>query len=178
MIVVCMTVWAPQGATAQSLEARNVHIEGNDEGWFVDADFSIDLGPALRDAVERGVPLYFVVDGEVRRRRWYWLDERTTAPALTVRLTYNALLRQYRLQAGAEGLAQRFDDLDDALRALGTVRGWRIGDRAAIQKGERYIVSVRMRLDGSQLPKPFQLTAITSRDWSLQAEWWRVPVQP
>jgi len=30
-----------------------------------------------------------------------------------------------------------------------------------------------LRLDASQLPKPFQINALASRDWSLQSEWYR-----
>ena len=35
---------------------------------------------------------------------------------------------------------------------------------------------VRMRLDVSQLPKPFQVNAITSREWNLASDWREVPV--
>jgi hypothetical protein len=35
---------------------------------------------------------------------------------------------------------------------------------------------VRMRLDVSQLPKPFQVNAITSREWSLASDWRDVAV--
>ena len=33
--------------------------------------------------------------------------------------------------------------------------------------------SLRMRLDTAQLPKPFQLNAIASRDWTLASDWHR-----
>ena len=32
-----------------------------------------------------------------------------------------------------------------------------------------------MRLDVTQLPKPFQVNALTSRDWNLSSEWQRWP---
>jgi hypothetical protein len=35
-----------------------------------------------------------------------------------------------------------------------------------------------MRLDTAQLPRPFQIGAITSRDWTLVSEWRNVPVRP
>jgi hypothetical protein len=34
-----------------------------------------------------------------------------------------------------------------------------------------------MRLDVTQLPKPFQLNALTSRDWNLASEWRRWPLR-
>jgi hypothetical protein len=35
-----------------------------------------------------------------------------------------------------------------------------------------------MRLDTSQLPRPFQISVITSRDWTLASEWRNVPIRP
>jgi hypothetical protein len=35
-----------------------------------------------------------------------------------------------------------------------------------------------MRLDVSQLPKPFQVNAITSREWSLASDWREMPLPP
>ena len=35
-----------------------------------------------------------------------------------------------------------------------------------------------MRLDVSQLPRPFQVSAMTERDWNLQGEWKRFPFNP
>jgi hypothetical protein len=33
-----------------------------------------------------------------------------------------------------------------------------------------------MRLDTSQLPKPFQINALTNRDWTLASDWRNVNV--
>jgi len=37
-----------------------------------------------------------------------------------------------------------------------------------LERGTRYDVSVRLRLDVNQLPKPFQVNALASRDWHLR----------
>jgi hypothetical protein len=42
----------------------------------------------------------------------------------------------------------------------------------------RYEAAVRLRLDTTQLPKPFQISALTSRDWSLQSDWVRWSFTP
>jgi hypothetical protein len=41
-----------------------------------------------------------------------------------------------------------------------------------------YQAAVRMRLDVSQLPKPFQITAFGSREWNLSSDWHRFAVTP
>jgi hypothetical protein len=41
-----------------------------------------------------------------------------------------------------------------------------------------YQAGIRMRLDTTQLPKPFQLNAIASRDWTLASDWHRWMITP
>lgn len=162
---------------AEPLQVLRASLEPSSDGeaWLLSADFAIELNARLVDAVNRGVPLYFVVDFALVRPRWWWFDERTVELSRTWRLAYHALTRQYRL--AVEGLQQRFDTLDDALAALARVRGWRVIDRERARDAA-FMASVRMRLDMSQLPKPFQVSAITERDWNLQSEWKAFPFRP
>ena len=148
--------------------------EGAEPGIVVDAEFEFDLPWALEDAVNRGVALYFVVEFELYRERWYWFDRRVAAQSLTYRLTYSPLTRQYRLARGT--LALPYDTLDDALASLRRIRGWKVLERGMLRPDEDYRAQLRMRLDTSQLPKPFQINALTNRDWTLASDWRSVSV--
>ena len=86
-----------------------------------------------------------------------------------LRLSYSPLTRQYRLARG--GLSQPFDSLDEALGLLKSVRQWKVIETGMLSPRDDYEAQVRMRLDVSQLPKPFQVNAITSREWSLASDW-------
>ena len=156
-------------ARAQNIEIHHISLEGNDEGYALDADFQIDLNPRLEDAVNKGVPMYFEVDFELTRKRWYWFDERSVSRQLVLRLSYHALTRQYRVSSGA--LYQSFSTLPEALRVLSRVRSWQVLERDELVAGTEYQAGLRMRLDVTQLPKPFQLDALTSREWNLASEW-------
>src|SRR5512141_3071349 len=83
-------------ANAGNIEISHISLEGNDEGYALDADFQIELNPRLEDAIEKGVALYFEVEFELTRKRWYWFDERPVSRQLMLRLAYHALTRQYR----------------------------------------------------------------------------------
>ena len=156
-------------ARAQNIEIHHISLEGNDEGYALDADFQIDLTPRIEDAVNNGVAVYFEVDFELTRKRWYWFDERSVSRQLVLRLSYHALTRQYRVSSGA--LYQGFSTLPDALRVLSRVRSWQVLERDELVAGTEYQAGLRMRLDVTQLPKPFQLDALTSREWNLASEW-------
>ena len=95
----------------------------------------------------------------------------------TYRLSYNALTRQYRLSTGG-AFYQNVSSLEEATRIIGRVRGRNVVDKAVLLKGVRYEAAVRLRLDTAQLPKPFQLTTLTSRDWNLQSDWVRWSFTP
>jgi hypothetical protein len=165
--------WSAQ-TRAEGIEIRHISLEANDEGYILDADFDIDLNPRLEDAINKGVALYFEVEFELTRKRWYWFDEHPVNRQLTLRLSYHALTRQYRISRGA--LHQSFSSLTDALRVLSRVRSWRVMERGEVGAGTDYEAALRMSLDVTQLPKPFQVSALTNRDWNLASEWRRWPL--
>jgi len=168
---------APAAASG-SIEVSSAELRpaADGDGLALDANFDFDLPWALEDALSRGVPLYFVVDFELYRSRWYWFDERRVSASLTYRLSYSPLTREYRLSRGT--LALPFDTLGAALATLRRVSNWTVVERGTLTAGPDYWAQVRMRLDTTQLPRPFQIGAITSRDWTLVSEWRNVPVRP
>ncbi len=139
------------------------------EGWLLNADVKFSVNARLEDLLEQGVPLHFVTEVEAYKPRWYWKDELVLSSSQSVRLSYQAITRQYRVSRGP--LSINFSNLGDALRAMGTVRSWRFADGKSLPLKTRYDVYVRFRLDKSQLPKPFQLTMLTDSDWVPVSEW-------
>ena len=165
---------AAAAAVAEEIQVGVTRLVASEEGIVLDADFALDLTPRLEDALTNGVPLYFVFEFESTRPRWYWFDEKIGAATLTARLSFHALTRTYRLSTGA--LHQSFATLDEALRALGRVREWLVLPRDALRPDTTYNAYVRIRLDTTQLPKPFQVSALANREWALASPWrkWEV----
>jgi hypothetical protein len=163
-------VWAAE------IEVSAPQIVAGDDGYVLSADFTFELNQRLEEAVTRGVVLYFVADFELSRPRWYWLDEKVLSRSQTYRLSYHALTRQYRLSTGA--LHQSFSSLSEAMRMLAHLRNWGVAERGdkAVRVGEPYLAALRLRLDVTQLPRPFQISALGNRDWSLASEWKTWPV--
>jgi hypothetical protein len=112
-----------------------------------------------------------VVDFDLSRSRWYWLDEQVASRSQTYQLSYHALTRQYRLSSGA--LHQSFTSLDDAQRILSRLRNWQVIDKGVARADQTYFAAVRMRLDLTQMPKTFQVNALANRDWNLSSDWVR-----
>lgn len=147
---------------------------GQAPGVYLDATFEFELAPTLDEALHKGIALYFLIEFELVRERWWWLNRKLVSTQLVYRLSFSPLTRQYRVARG--GLSQPFDSLDEALALMKSVRNWKVAERGVLKPGEDYLAEVRMRLDTSQLPKPFQVNAIASRDWSLASDWQPVKV--
>lgn len=163
-------------ARAQVIDVRKFALEPAEDGYVVNADFEFDLTARLEEALNSGVALYFVVEFELTRPRWYWFDERAASERLELRLSYNPLLRQYRLSTGSLHLAS--SSLADATNLMTRVRSWPVLERDRVQPDRSYVASLRMRLDTAQLPRPFQLSAMTDRDWNLASPWKRIAFVP
>jgi hypothetical protein len=156
---------------ANDIEVSDARLRTVEEGLVLDADFAFELTPRLAEALANGVPLYFRVEFALTRSRWYWWDETAAERELQLRLSYHALSRHYRLSIGE--LQRSFASLDEALDALRHLRGWLVVERTVTFADADYEAAVRMRLDTGLLPKPFQLSALTSRDLSLESPWHR-----
>jgi len=171
--LVAVLAMLPVLVLAAEIEIANPQITASEDGFVISADFSFELNERLEEAVTKGVVLYFVTEFEMTRPRWYWLDEKVVSRNQTYRLSFHALTRQYRLSKG--GLHQSFDTLSEALRVLSRLRNWVVIDGRAekpvVQAGDTYMAALRMRLDINQLPRPFQISALGNKDWSLASEW-------
>ena len=164
-------------ARADEIEVADARLSvAEDGGLVVAADFDFELNARLAEVVTNGVPLYFVVEFELTRPRWYWFDEKAAAKRIQLRLSYHALSRHYRLSTGV--LQQNYPTLSDAMNVLRRVRNWQVLERVAGLADANYDAAVRMRLDVTLLPKPFQLSALTSRELNLESPWKRFIFRP
>lgn len=166
-----LLLFVPVLAWTAEIDISNPQLSASEDGYVLSADFKFELNPRLEEAVTKGVVLYFVADFELSRARWYWLDEKLVSRSLTYRLSYHALTRQYRLTTG--GLHQSFQTLSEAMQVLSRLRSWTVIDKneKLVRPGEPYEASLRMRLDVTQLPRPFQISALGNKDWSLGSDW-------
>ena len=135
----------------------------------LDADVSFDLNDQLRDAAQRGLPLFFTADLVITRSRWWWFDRTVVNPTKTWRIVYNALTRQWR--AGSGELSLPVASLDEAMDMVRHIRNWQIGNADQFQSGVQYNGRLRVRLDTSQLTRPFQVNALNSSAWTPATPW-------
>ena len=156
---------------AAGAELSAFAVQRGEDGVSIDYALNFELPRGAEEALAKSVPLYFVAEFHLTRGRWYWLDQTVVSATRERRVSYAPLTEQYRVITS--GISQNVTSFEDVRRLLSRVRSWTIAEKGQLKAGERYEAAFRFRLDTSQLPKPFQLNVITSRDWTLASEWYR-----
>lgn len=156
------------GASAQEQVVQiTPHIR--EDQLYIDADIAFEISSELRTAAEKGVPIYFVAELQIKSERWWWFDKTVVDEQLSWRLVYNVLTRQWRVGTGDLSLPE--PSLDDALSFVRNIRGWAVGDIDEFDPDEQYQGRLRVRLDTSRLPRPFQIDAYNSSAWNMATPW-------
>jgi hypothetical protein len=176
MLAATALALVPAAGGADSIPVTSASLGVEEGDLLLSAEFEFALTPALEEALDKGIPLYFSIDFELVRTRMLWFPEKIAQWSTSYRVSYSSLTRQYRVASGP--LGQTFESLDDVERFIGHVARRPVARADEITKGVRYEAAVRMKLDVNQLPKPFQVNALASREWQLASEWHRFSFTP
>jgi hypothetical protein len=176
LCVLCLFSLSIAWAQIPPLELTELRVERVDSAIVLSTNVRLELGPAVEDALLKGVAVHFVSEAMIMRDRWYWTDRRVAAAARYYRLAYQPLTRRWRLtisneamggSGNAGNLSQQFESLPEALSAIRRNLNWKIADAADIDPDARFTLSFQFRMDNTQLPRPFQITAGGQTDWNL-----------
>ena len=168
-----------QSLGVSQVEVSELRLERSEGALLLQSTLRLDLGSTVEEALQKGMPLYFVTEAELTRDRWYWYDKKIGLIARHYRLAYQPLTRMWRLNVsrepiGAVGLAsslsQTFETLPVALAAIRRTVNWKLADVSELDSDNKYTLVFKFRLDVSQLPRPFQMMAGSQSEWSLSTQ--------
>lgn len=168
------------GTSAAAAEITQLRVERADDGVYLSAQVQFDLPLVVEDALLKGIPMFFVIEADIYRDRWYWTDPRVASAARTLRLAYQPLTRRWRVNIAAgvisnsaglrATLNQNYETLSEALSAIQRVARWRIAEASEVDPEASHKLDFNFRLDLSQLPRPFQIGVVGQREWSISAQ--------
>lgn len=158
---------ASPGVRADAVSLDVFELARNDEGLLLSFSARFELSRAVEDALQKGVPLFFVAQAEVFRDRWYWRDKGVNSVSRTWRLAYQPLTRKYRVTFG--GLSQHYDSLSEAMASVSRAVNWKLADASQLDDGRHY-VEFSYQLDTTQMPRPMQIGIGGQSDWQLRIE--------
>ena len=176
LVACCLFALAPAAFAQPATDITQLRVERTDDGVVLSAAVKFELPAVIDDALDKGIPMFFVAEATLLRDRWYWYDKHIAGASRHMRLSYQPLTRRWRLVVsplpiGNSGLAlgQTFDTREEALAAVQRISHWKIAEAGDLEPDGRYNVDFRFRLDVSQLPRPFQIGAVGQADWNITA---------
>ena len=156
-------VW--QTARAQAVELATLQVGRADGALSLEFAVRVNLPRAVEDALQRGVPIYFLAEAQLLRNRWYWRDERVARVSRSWRVAYQPLTGSWRVGLG--GLNQVFPTLADALAVASRSGGWKLADLSQLDADRSYYLEFSYKLDTTQLPGPMQFGLGGQSDWAV-----------
>lgn len=152
-------------AAAQAVELQTLQTQRAEGALNLDFVVRVSLPKTVEDALQRGVPIYFVAEAQLLRNRWYWRDERVARLSRSWRIAYQPLTGSWRVGLG--GLTQTYPNLSDALSIASRSTGWKLAELSQLDTDKGYYVEFTYRLDTTQLPGPMQFGLGGQGDWAV-----------
>ena len=169
LIVFLLGLLLPAAAIqAAGIQIKSVNLMATENGYEISMDSEIMLNETLEQALEKGIVLHFVTKFSLFDARWYKLNDEVARSKFVVGLRYYALTRQYHLNHPV--FSQSYYSLNEALQALGRIRDLPLTVKSELKPDADYVASVRVWLDLTRMPKPFQVETIGSSQWDLSSD--------
>ncbi|HSI24934.1 MAG TPA: DUF4390 domain-containing protein [Methylotenera sp.] len=151
-----------------AIQINTAELHVADDFYSLATDVDVRLDKDIEEAVNKGVPLNFIVEFQIVIPREYWFDDEVVTATQNITLRYHALTRQYLVNRSK--YQQGFETLNEALSDLATFNEWKVVEKSQLEKNEPYQAALLIRLDQSKLPKAIQVDAIGSEKWNLSSE--------
>jgi len=150
------------------ISVQSAQLTETEKGWLLSAAADIRLSPKIRQGLDSGVPLQFIVEFQLKKVRPLLPDKTLLAIRHRYSLIYYVLTRHYRLdsidsgaasterQAFGSGKSRNYRSLLKALDALGDIQAISIERPALFDSDSEITGHLSIRLDDKALPLPLQ----------------------
>ncbi len=155
-------------AEESSIVIKNADLEAKGDTYLLNADLEIELSEKIEEAINKGLAVEFLYEFELVKSRAFWFDKEIVTTTISISVSYHALSRQYLVSQS--GRQTSHEILSEAMIEFVQLYDWKVFDQAIIERDEKYIATLNVKLDESKLPKVIQVEAISSEDWNLAAE--------
>ena len=163
---------AGEGISATRAEAKLTHAGQ----LSVSSRFRTDLPDQLKEALKQGVPLHFNLSWQlsapsVASYKFKFDQLLNNDSTIQYKLSFHPLTNRYRVTVGT--FSTEYDTLETALRAVGAVANWKVLSKGVLSDvaAKDTKAEIRLLLTTAKLPKPFQINALTSKNWHLDSGW-------
>lgn len=175
LLVICLTMTGVVKAAGIQINEVRTHLQN--DVYYLDARLGYVLTEKMLEALHKSVPLTFVLNIEVLRKRSYLWDVNVAELEQRYQLEYLPLTQQYQVRNLNSGALHNLPSLEVALSVLGTIVDLPLLDRELLADDDSYQARMRVELDIEELPLPLRLLSYFTDEWRLRSEWYTWPLQ-
>lgn len=176
-LLVPLLLAASLNAAAEGINVIRSEARLTDTGQLsVSSRFRTDLPDQLKEALRQGVPLHFTLSWQLsapsmQSYRFKFDQLLNSDNTIQYKLSFHPLTNRYRVTVGT--FSTEYDTLDTALRGVGGVANWKVLSKGTLGgvAAKDTKAEIRLLLSTAKLPKPFQINALTSKNWHLDSGW-------
>ncbi len=155
-------------SAASSINIKSAELQPQADYYSLNANVDISFDKEIEEAVNKGVPLTFLVELQIVSPRQYWFDDEIVTTSQNITLSYHALTKQYLVNRGVH--QKSFETLSEAKQELAQLRDWQVVEKSLLAENEVYNVALLIRLDQTKLPKAIQVDTISTEKWNLTSQ--------
>lgn len=144
---------------------------------MLSADITYHLSKSAQEALQNGVPLFWVVRVKIKQHRPVLWDKTLVEIAIRYRLQYLALLNMYRVRNENNGLINNFSTLAAAMDLMSKIRGVQLINKAALTHEKLYFAAIKVEFDREALPLPLRPITYLNPQWYLSSDWTVWPLE-
>jgi hypothetical protein len=179
-LVCILSILSPLSAQAGNGGAATIkkaEISVQDNIYILSADITYHLSKNAQEALQNGVPLFWVVRVKISQHRPVLWDKTLVEIAIRYRLQYLALLNMYRVRNENNGLINNFSTLAAAMDLMSKIRGVQLINKAALSHEKLYFAAIKVEFDREALPLPLRPITYLNPQWYLSSDWTVWPLE-
>ena len=162
-------------AQPYATQIRYAKLIETDSGLSIQAKIDYPLSPTAKEALQKGIPLFWTTKMELRESGWLW-DNTIYRQSLQYRLQFNALLNQYEVHSPSVP-SEMFLTLNAALGFMTSLVDTIVIDSNLLLPKQHYKAALKCQFERERLPVPLRPFSYLNSQWFLSSDWYIWPIQ-
>jgi hypothetical protein len=171
-----LLIWSiPTQAYPYATQIRYADLIQTESGLSVQAKIDYPLSPTAKEALHKGVPLFWTIKLELRESGTLW-DTTIYKQTLHYRLQFHALLNQYEVRSPTVQ-SEMFLTLNAALGFMSTLDDAIPISNDLLLPNQPYTAALKCQFERERLPVPLRPFSYLDSQWFLSSDWYIWPIQ-
>lgn len=177
LVGICPVFVRPVHAQTPRIEIKDVTINRHDDNYQLSANIAYNLSSKARNALQKGIPLYWEVSVKVvQSRNWIW-DKTIFSYSTRFRIQFQALFNSYRVTRIENNESESYSNLQAALTDMGLIKDLKLVNQSEMDPDENYYAGIKVNFDRESLPLPLRPESYVNSQWYLSSDWMLWPLE-